>query len=351
MDPNSNNSDFAGALLNLFLRETSQVKEQLGVLVASMNNMVASMNDLQRNVDSRLQNLEDELRDLKVQQIELANKANKLGIQLHNNRSGGAPVGKGVFADMHDHPVYRRYWRTISGNNADVTYEALIEECLRNESELDHTAKWKDLPEESRQIAVQRFELLCSSLYPFELFIGSWAAEGSLINNWNRMKRNVRNRDKRATIRSTNSTTSNNSNNASSMPSNDVRSMTSTLVSQMRNVDIDIGMSNLTDNQLSAHMSTTTSMARNDASVTSNTTSGNISPPPQPQAALSLPSMVSTNELQISLEIPGQQSNARKRPHTTSAPSSQTPSSIPATTTNNRTRRRGTGQRGKRLRQ
>ena len=229
MDPNSNNSDFAGALLNLFLRETSQVKEQLGVLVASMNNMVASMTDLQRNVDSRLQNLEDELRDLKVQQIELANKANELGIQLHNNRSGGTPIGKGVFAHMHDHPVYRRYWRTISGNNADVTYEALIEVrkstfsehwssdlekafpktaknfatriCtqLRNESELDHTTKWKDLPEESPQIAVQRFELLCSSLYPFELFIGSWAAEGALINNWNRMKRNVRNRDKRGT--------------------------------------------------------------------------------------------------------------------------------------------------------
>ena len=91
------------------------------------------------------------------------------------------------------------------------------------------------------------------------------------------------------------------------MPSNDVRSMTSTLASQMRNVDIDIGMSNLTDNQLSAHMSTTTSMARNDASVTCNTTNGNISPPPQPQAALSLPSMVSTNELQISLEMPRQQ--------------------------------------------
>ena len=210
-------------MINLFLRETDRINSQL-------NSIVTSIDDMKQQIQAGFQNVQVEIQDLKLQQMALGNKLNDLRLEVYNSRGGetSTTTPAGCYANMNEHPVYKEFFRTISGNNANVTYE-LLEKKVRESGFSDHwslakvqafqkTAKrlatqlvdefkqlpniddesnWTDIPETKRNDAVQRFELLCSDYFPFEMFIGSWAAEGTLINDWNRIKRNIRNQKKK----------------------------------------------------------------------------------------------------------------------------------------------------------
>ena len=60
----------------------------------------------------------------------------------------------------------------------------------------DDESDWTNILETRRNDAVRRFELIYSDYFPFEMFNRSWDAEDMLINDWNRIKHNIRNENK-----------------------------------------------------------------------------------------------------------------------------------------------------------